>query len=301
MSLFSAIRFSVLRLSAPLRAGAFAAALLSTMGCADSEPPTWPSAGELNSEDGEGNDVELFWPEATDNKGVTEYEIFVDGETLRTVPGSETHATITIERAAEVEVLARDEAGLQSERLRLRVSPPDREAPRWAAGAALDVEHGGGGDLLTWSEATDASAVEYVLKRGDEVLATTRDRTHLVPAGSLPLISTSQNEAGEEVLTLTPAGRRVTVIARDEAGNETTTLSLRDPSTVPVEEEAQEEAAQEEPAELPAAEAAPIAPVPPVLPGARIALPPGVINPAVTDRLRENVRLERSRALHVPE
>ncbi len=62
---------------------------------ADEVNPIWPEGSTLQARDIKDTSVTLYWDAATDNVGVTQYNIYTDGEKIQTVDGTTTEVLVT--------------------------------------------------------------------------------------------------------------------------------------------------------------------------------------------------------------
>ncbi|MEO0321606.1 MAG: hypothetical protein AAF447_01480 [Myxococcota bacterium] len=105
--------------------------LVVTSACADREPPTWPSAGELQAAR-EGDAVTLRWAAATDDKGLARYELSTNGAfptSLDASASSHRLAGLATGQVLRFELVALDDAGNRSEALLASVAVPEAPAP----------------------------------------------------------------------------------------------------------------------------------------------------------------------------
>jgi glucose/arabinose dehydrogenase len=139
---------------------------------ADTEPPTAP--GGLRTSDLTCTSVTLAWDAATDDVGVTAYDVYHDGQLMTSVPGTEAALTLVPGANWGLYVNARDAAGnvsQASETLTLEVPQcqEDTEAPSTPAG--LTATANGTTVTLAWQPATDNVGVAGydVLRDGAKV------------------------------------------------------------------------------------------------------------------------------------
>ena len=174
------------------------------LACADSTPPTWPSEGDLEVVEAGTHSVELRWPEASDEEGVSGYRIRKEGAFLTQVAPTVTQAEVTgLDEAATVRlsVEAVDFAGNTSEPLFVDVTTGDGTAPSWPAGAALTATAEGEALLLEWTAAEDNRAVTgYVVMRAAEVLGQ--------PGADATSFRTTGSPEGLEIRAVDEAGNR---------------------------------------------------------------------------------------------
>jgi glucose/arabinose dehydrogenase len=178
----------------------------------DTTPPTAPAeltAGGLTCET-----VTLTWSAASDDVGVDAYDIYHDGQLVRSVPGTARSATLPVVGGATWGwyVNARDAAGNVSQAgPTVSVTPPfceaDGEPPTVPAGLTGTAD--GTTVVLTWTAATDDVAVTaYLVYRDGVVVGTVSGSAASPPA-------TTFTDSG-----LSPAtAYRYAVAARDAQGN----------------------------------------------------------------------------------
>jgi glucose/arabinose dehydrogenase len=179
---------------------------------ADTTPPTAPA--QLRVAALTCDSVSLSWSAATDDVGVDAYDIYHDGQLVRSVPGTTTSATLPVVGGATWGwyVNARDAAGNVSQAgPTVSVTPPyceeDTEAPTVPAG--LTGTATGTTVTLSWTAATDNVAVTaYVVYRDDTAIATVTGSAASPPA-------TSFTDSGLRPDT----SYRYSVVARDAQAN----------------------------------------------------------------------------------
>ncbi|WP_088546942.1 S-layer homology domain-containing protein [Paenibacillus aquistagni] len=149
----------------------------------DIEAPTWPNDSELIASDVTQTSAKLSWPSATDNVGVSDYRIYVDGKAFTTVSNSVYAATVTGLMANThytFKVMAFDAEGNESVGLTALVKTlpqqpdPDIEAPTWPNDSELiasDVTQTSA--KLSWPSATDNVGVsDYRIYVDDKAFTT---------------------------------------------------------------------------------------------------------------------------------
>ncbi|MAT28893.1 MAG: hypothetical protein CMN29_28685 [Sandaracinus sp.] len=253
--------------------------LLALVGCADTTPPTWTGEALLEAPEVEATRVVLRWSEASDDTAVAGYRLLKDDVEVTTVSGDlREHAVEGLEDATEYRftVEALDEAENGSEPLHVTVTTADGTPPGWPRGARLVATEetaapGGEGaetedaaaepavvaTALEWAPAIDEGGVAgYRLEAGGEVVA------------ELGADATTHRLEGAA-----PEG--LTLVAFDEAGNDSSALPAMGPNDPMPEAPAAEEVATAEGAAEPRA--------------VRDA-PPMKLNPAVTERIQESLR-----------
>lgn len=156
----------------------------------DTTPPTAPA--ELDASDLTCESVTLTWSAATDDVGVDAYDIYHDGQLVRSVPGTARTATLPVVGGATWGwyVNARDAAGNVSQAgPTVPVTAPfceeDTDAP--AAPAGLTATADGTTVTLTWTAATDNVAVTaYLVYRDDAPAGTVGGSTTFTDSGLAP-------------------------------------------------------------------------------------------------------------------
>ncbi|MFI8321571.1 discoidin domain-containing protein [Streptomyces sp. NPDC085529] len=171
----------------------------------DTRAPTAP-ANLAYTEPASGQ-IRLTWSAATDDTGVTAYDVYADGALLTTVAGNVTTYTDTrpADRTVTYKVRARDAAGNQSgdsNAVTRTGDTGDTQAPTAPANLAY-TEPGAGRIRLAWTASTDDTGVT-----GYEIYA--NDTLRATVAGNVTTHTDTQ-----------PASATVTyrVRARDAAGN----------------------------------------------------------------------------------
>src|SRR5205085_9162728 len=138
----------------------------------DLAPPTAPATLTATGSDGPPR-VELAWGAATDDVGVTGYDVVRDGAVVAIVPGTSwTDTAVAAAQTHTYAVRARDAAGNVGPSVSATVTVPDRTAPStppsfqaYALGRPPRV-------VLSWGAATDNVAVtSYRLYRNGMLLA----------------------------------------------------------------------------------------------------------------------------------
>jgi hypothetical protein len=141
----------------------------------DETPPTPP--GNLTASSVAGNQVTLSWVQATDNIGVTGYDVYRDGLLLRTIAPASSYTDRMVEPGVtyRYEVRANDAAGNTSAASdALTITTPQLDtipptAPTALRADAISATEAG----LTWNDATDDVGVtSYRLFRDGSPLAT---------------------------------------------------------------------------------------------------------------------------------
>ncbi|MEO7234520.1 MAG: PQQ-dependent sugar dehydrogenase [Lapillicoccus sp.] len=179
---------------------------------ADTQPPSTPANPRVSGLT--CSSVVFAWDAATDNVGVTAYDVFHDGQLMTTVPGSTLSATLTVSPGVTwgLYVQSRDAAGNVSQgSTPVSITPPacqsDTTVPTTPTG--LSGSASGTSVTLTWTAATDNVGVRAydVYRDGTKVGSVTGTAT--VPP------NTTFVDSG---LTGSTA-YRYAVTARDAAGN----------------------------------------------------------------------------------
>jgi chitodextrinase len=143
---------------------------------ADTAPPVWPAGAELTPADVTEHTVTLTWPDASDNVGVMEYEVFKNGSPYDTT--SSTSMTVTDLSPVKTytfTVQAADDAGNWStDGPTLTVTTPDTTAPVWPTSAALTASNIKDTSLtLKWPTASDnVGVVNYQVFQNGALLGT---------------------------------------------------------------------------------------------------------------------------------
>lgn len=157
-------------------------------GTADTTPPTAPA--ELRVDALACDSVSLSWSAATDDSGVTGYDIYHDGQLVTSVAGTARSVTVPAVGGATwgFYVNARDEAGNVSQASpTVSVTPPycqpDDEPPTTPTG--LTGTAAGTTVVLSWTAATDNVAVTaYVVLRDGTAIGTVTGSAANPPATS---------------------------------------------------------------------------------------------------------------------
>ncbi|MEU8021137.1 PQQ-dependent sugar dehydrogenase [Micromonospora haikouensis] len=197
-------------IAAPPPAGGSTAA--AARSAADTRPPTPPT--NLRSSRLTCQSVTLTWSAARDDVGVTNYDVYHDGQLVTSVGGSTLTATLTVAQGVTWGwyVNARDAAGNVSQAsATLTVTPPfcqvDTSRPSTPTNLAATAN---GTDVrLTWSAATDNVAVtRYDVLRGGTTVGSVTGTATNPPATTFTDTGLTAN-----------AQFSYTVIARDAQGN----------------------------------------------------------------------------------
>ncbi|MDG4816006.1 MULTISPECIES: PQQ-dependent sugar dehydrogenase [unclassified Micromonospora] len=196
--------------AAPPPAGGSTAAAVRP--AADTRPPTPPT--NLRSSRLTCQSVTLTWSASRDDVGVTNYDVYHDGQLVTSVGGSTLTATLTVAQGVTWGwyVNARDAAGNVSQAsATLTVTPPfcqvDTQRPSTPTNLAATVN---GTDVrLTWSAATDNVAVtRYDVLRGGTTVGSVTGTAANPPATTFTDTGLAANTQFS-----------YTVVARDAQGN----------------------------------------------------------------------------------
>ncbi|MFC5287376.1 fibronectin type III domain-containing protein [Actinokineospora guangxiensis] len=175
-----------------------------TAAAPDTQAPSAP--GGLRATDTTETSVALAWNAASDNVGVTEYEVFRGSTSLGTVPGTTRLVTgLSADTAYTFTVVARDAAGntsAPSAALSVRTDQAPDTAKPTAPGAPRSTGASPTGITLAWDAASDNVGVTgYEVRDGATVVATATGTS-------------------ATVANLTPDTEYTfTVVAKDAAGN----------------------------------------------------------------------------------
>ncbi|KIR64207.1 PQQ-dependent sugar dehydrogenase [Micromonospora haikouensis] len=200
-------------IAAPPPAGGSTAA--AARSAADTRPPTPPT--NLRSSRLTCQSVTLTWSAARDDVGVTNYDVYHDGQLVTSVGGSTLTATLTVAQGVTWGwyVNARDAAGNVSQAsATLTVTPPfcqvDTSRPSTPTNLAATAN---GTDVrLTWSAATDNVAVtRYDVLRGGTTVGSVTGTATNPPATTFTDTGLAANTQFS-----------YTVVARDAQGNAST-------------------------------------------------------------------------------
>ncbi|MBD0379764.1 fibronectin type III domain-containing protein [Paenibacillus sedimenti] len=162
----------------------------------NSTPPAWPAPNVLTAADVTGQSARLQWQPATDDVGVTAYNIYQNSSLLNTVSGdvySYSVSGLTPNTTYSFEVEAVDAAGNKStvkpatSVTTLPVSTGDTVAPVWPAGTQLtvtDVTYSSA--KLQWPLASDNVGVsQYQILRNSEHIDTVTGTVYSYQAAGL--------------------------------------------------------------------------------------------------------------------
>ncbi len=199
------------------RSAASAALSVSTLAAPDTQAPTAPA--NLRTTARTDTSITLAWDAATDNVGVTGYEVYAGASLLSTVTTlSATVSGLTPNRSYPFTVRALDAAGNRSAASNvLTVSTTDTQAPSVPA----NLRSTGRSDTsiaLAWDAASDAAGVTgYEVFQGSTLLTTTVNLQFaargLTPSTSYSFTVRARDAAGNRSLASTALS--VTTLAAD--------------------------------------------------------------------------------------
>jgi glucose/arabinose dehydrogenase len=184
----------------------------TSVGSPDTQAPSAP--GNPRVSDLACDSVNFAWNASTDNVGVTAYDIYHDGQLMKSVPGTTLSSGLTVVPGVEwgLYVNARDAAGnisQASETVTIRVPQcaPDTQAP--TAPTQLTASTAGTTVTLNWGAASDNIGVRaYDIFRGGTKVGSVTSSTAAPPA-------TTFTDSG-----LAPSTRyEYYVVARDAQSN----------------------------------------------------------------------------------
>ncbi|KUK52438.1 MAG: RCC1 repeat-containing protein [Desulfotomaculum sp. 46_296] len=183
----------------------------------DTEAPSWPAGAQLTASKVGTDFLVLNWPEANDNIGVIEYQLFQQGETTELIKtfGAGTTSCImedlTPGTTYDFTLRARDAKSNYTPDLNLSVTTllTDDQAPTWPADSSLSADNVLFDNLdLNWTSAADnVDVTGYRLLKNGSIMVDVPADVHTY-----------------HVTQLTPStGYLFKVEARDKAGNYSTT------------------------------------------------------------------------------
>ncbi|MGD6991091.1 cell wall-binding repeat-containing protein [Sutcliffiella horikoshii] len=149
----------------------------------DTKRPEFPNESKLTIVKETETSVKVEWPQATDNVGIKNYQVFQDGTRVATLKNSETNYTFTeLQPGVEytLEVRAFDTFGNWVGLPKLEVITVDSKVPVWPAQSQLAVKMLSDNSLeLSWPQATDNIAVtNYAVYQNGQLLTTLKsDKT----------------------------------------------------------------------------------------------------------------------------
>ncbi len=191
---------------------------------ADNQPPSVPGNPRVSGLS--CNSVTLSWNAATDNAAVTAYDLYHDGQLMKSVSGGTLSTTLSVVAGSTwgLYVNARDAAGNVSQAsASVFITPPpcqvDTQKP--ATPGMLAASASGTTINLSWTAATDNVGVRaYDVSRGGTKVGTVTGTASAPPA---------TNFADSGLAARTTYG--YTVTARDAAGNVSATSNLASATT----------------------------------------------------------------------
>ncbi|MFG6504456.1 PQQ-dependent sugar dehydrogenase [Microbacterium sp. P05] len=130
----------------------------TTLGTVDAQAPTVPGSPRVANLSCES--VDFAWNASTDNVGVDFYDVYHDGQLMKSVPATSLSTTLTVVGGVTwgLYVNARDAAGNVSQAsTTVKISPPNCQADTTppTAPSALTARASGTTVTLTWTAATD--------------------------------------------------------------------------------------------------------------------------------------------------
>ncbi|WP_411766068.1 fibronectin type III domain-containing protein [Winogradskyella sp. A3E31] len=148
----------------------------------DTEAPSVPQ--NLVASNITTNSLDLNWDASTDNVGVSEYEVFQDGNSIGTTPSTNLSVTgLSVSTTYSYTVLARDASGndsAQSAATQATTLDPDTTAPSIPANLSASNVTASSVDL-SWSASTDNVAVaDYDVFQDGNLIATVSSTSHQV-------------------------------------------------------------------------------------------------------------------------
>ncbi len=158
----------------------------TSLGVADTQPPTVP--GNARTSDLLCDSVTFAWNAATDNVGVAFYDVYHDGQLMKSVGGTTLSTSLTVVAGVKwgLFVNARDAAGNVSQASStVYITPPqcqiDTEKP--TAPGLLTAAASGTSVTLNWTAATDNQGVRaYDIYRNDAKVGTVTGTGTVAPA-----------------------------------------------------------------------------------------------------------------------
>jgi glucose/arabinose dehydrogenase len=184
----------------------------STGGTVDTEPPSVPA--NPRTSDLTCNTVTFAWDASTDNVGVTAYDIFHDGQFIKTVSGTTTSTSLTVVPTVTwgLYVNARDAAGnlsQASDTVTITPGPCTVDTEKPTAPSNLTGTASGTSVTLKWTASTDnVQVIAYDIYRDGTLAGTVAGVVGTPPA-------TTFNDSGLAASHL----YQYYVVARDSAGN----------------------------------------------------------------------------------
>ncbi len=184
----------------------------TSFGTVDAAPPSVPADPRVSNLTCDS--VTFAWNAASDNVGVTAYDVYHDGQLIKTVSGTTLSTSLTVVPGAKwgLYVNARDAAGNVSQASStVPIAPPqcqvDTQKP--SAPTGLQAAPSGTSVSLSWTAATDNIGVRaYDVLRGGTKVGTVSGTASAAPATTFVDSGLTANTA-----------YTYTVTARDAAGN----------------------------------------------------------------------------------
>jgi chitodextrinase len=168
--------YSVAALDAAGNRGAPVSATVTTP---DFAPPSAPSSLTAQAADGPPR-VDLAWEAATDDVGVTAYEVVRDGTLVATIAATSWQDTaVAATQSHTYAVRARDAAGNAGASVSVTISVPDQTAPSVPTGLRGAAYWAPTRVFLSWSPSTDNVRVAgYRVYRNGTLIATTSSTSY---------------------------------------------------------------------------------------------------------------------------
>ncbi|GAA3454211.1 PQQ-dependent sugar dehydrogenase [Dactylosporangium matsuzakiense] len=160
----------------------------TTLGNADTQAPTVPGSPRVS--DLVCDAVTFAWNASTDNVGVAFYDVYHDGQLMKSVPGNTLSTSLTVVAGVTwgLYVNARDAAGNVSQAsTTVPITPPQCQADTQAPSAPGNLTASASGTTVTlqWSAATDNVGVRaYDIYRNDAKVGTVTGTATTAPGTS---------------------------------------------------------------------------------------------------------------------
>ncbi|GAA3286851.1 PQQ-dependent sugar dehydrogenase [Dactylosporangium vinaceum] len=160
----------------------------TTLGNADTQAPTVPGSPRVS--DLACDAVTFAWNASTDNVGVAFYDVYHDGQLMKSVPGNTLSTSLTVVAGVTwgLYVNARDAAGNVSQAsTTVPITPPQCQADTQAPSAPGNLTASASGTTVTlqWSAATDNVGVRaYDIYRNDAKVGTVTGTATTAPGTS---------------------------------------------------------------------------------------------------------------------